>query len=101
MSALTRGEVARKATHIGVGGLALGGPRLPWNSKKSWTGFVAMAAFGALGAAVLAAWTLGRPIDRPLVALSAAVALACALAESVPTTLDDNVTVPLVGAIAV
>jgi len=84
-----------------LAGLALGGPRLFWNPKKTWTGFVAMVAFGALGAAILVAWTRRQPIDTSIVALSVALALACAWAESLPTTLDDNLTVPLVGAIAV
>ena len=42
-------------------GQALGGPRLPWNPRKSWAGFVAFVLFGALGAAVLMAWTLRLP----------------------------------------
>jgi uncharacterized protein (TIGR00297 family) len=84
-----------------LAGLALGGPRLFWNPKKTWTGFLAMACFGTLGAAILIAWTRRQPMDSSIVALSLALALACAWAESLPTTLDDNLTVPLIGAIAV
>jgi uncharacterized protein (TIGR00297 family) len=82
-------------------GQAAGGPRLFWNPKKSWAGFAAMVVFGAAGCAGLAAWTLRQPVDAGLVGLSLCVALACAWAESLPTTLDDNLTVPLVGAIAI
>lgn len=82
-------------------GQAVASPRLFWNPKKSWSGFLGMVVFGAIGCAVLVAWTTGRPIDAGLVALSVILALACAWVESLPTTLDDNLTVPLVGAIVV
>jgi uncharacterized protein (TIGR00297 family) len=84
-----------------LAGMALGGPRLPWNPRKSWTGFAAMLVFGAAGALTLITWTRAQPIDSPTAWLSLALALACAAAESLPTTLDDNLTVPLVGAIAI
>src|SRR5262245_17287834 len=44
-----------------VVGQALGGPRLPWNARKGWAGFLAFLVFGALGAAVLMGWTLRLP----------------------------------------
>jgi len=86
-----------------VGQLA-GGPRLPWNPKKGWMGTAAFVAFGTLGAAAFAAWTKGLPLlgdVRPGRALGvmALLALACALVESLPTTLDDNLTVPLTAAV--
>jgi uncharacterized protein (TIGR00297 family) len=86
-------------------GQALGGPRLPWNQDKGYAGLAAFVVFGTLGAAVLTAWTLRRPLDpfawhapRTL-GVALAVALVCALVETLPTTLDDNLTVPLVGAL--
>jgi uncharacterized protein (TIGR00297 family) len=82
-------------------GQSVGGPRLPWNPRKGWAGTLAMAVFGAIGCAGLIAWTRGQAVDLPLVALSLGVAVAAAWAESLPTTLDDNFTVPLVGAIAI
>ena len=82
-------------------GQAVGGPRLPWNERKGWAGSIAMLVFGALGCAGLIAWTKGQAIDAPLLMSSLLVALACAWAESLPTTLDDNFTVPLVGAVAI
>jgi uncharacterized protein (TIGR00297 family) len=84
-----------------LAGQATGGPRLPWNARKSWAGLLAFAAFGTAAAAFLAAWTLRQPLapgaahwPRTL-GVAAALALACALVESLPTTLDDNITVPL------
>jgi uncharacterized protein (TIGR00297 family) len=85
----------------GLVGQALAGPRLPWNERKGWAGFVAFVAFGGAAAAFLAAWTRHLPLDpgaehwpRTL-GVGFVLALACALVESLPTTLDDNLTVPL------
>jgi uncharacterized protein (TIGR00297 family) len=84
-------------------GQAFGGTRLPWNRDKSWAGFLAFVVFGTLGAGVLAAWTLHLPfrslLDVRVLGVVLPLALLCALAESVPTTLDDNLTVPLVGGV--
>jgi uncharacterized protein (TIGR00297 family) len=83
-------------------GLAAGGPRLPWNAGKSWAGTVAFLACGGAAASVLVAWTLGLPLRSAfgprILALTLPLALLCALVESAPTTLDDNLTVPLAGA---
>lgn len=82
-------------------GQASGGPRLPWNERKSWAGLAAFVVFGAAAAALLAAWTSRSPLaaDAPhwarTLAVALALALACAIVESLPSTLDDNVTVPL------
>jgi len=85
-------------------GLAAGGPRLPWNPRKGWVGFVSFVFFGALAASGLAAWTLGLPVSAlaspRILVWSVPLALLAALVESMPTTLDDNFTVPLAGAIA-
>jgi uncharacterized protein (TIGR00297 family) len=81
-------------------GQALGGPRLPWNPRKGWVGFVAFVLFGAAGAALLIVWTRGDALaavlDPGVAGLVLALAVVGALVESVPTTLDDNLTVPLV-----
>ena len=86
-------------------GTALGGPRLPWNARKGVVGSLAFVVFGTLGAAVLIAWTSRLPIDlrawhapRTL-GVAFALALVTAVVESLPTTLDDNLTVPVVGAL--
>jgi uncharacterized protein (TIGR00297 family) len=82
-------------------GLAAGGRRLPWNAAKSWSGFAAFVVFGTLGALTLAVWTRALPaaalLSPALAGGVLVVALSCALVESLPTTLDDNITVPLAG----
>src|SRR6266571_4819785 len=86
-------------------GQAVGGPRLPWNERKGWAGLVAFVLFGTAAAAVLIAWTARLPLDPGswhagrTVGLAFCVSLACGLVESIPTTLDDNLTVPLAGAV--
>jgi uncharacterized protein (TIGR00297 family) len=82
-------------------GQAVGGPRLPWNARKGWVGFTAFVLFGAVAAAFLLAWSDRLPLDLaaghwpPTAAIAVALALVGAIVESLPTTLDDNVTVPL------
>jgi uncharacterized protein (TIGR00297 family) len=86
-----------------IAGLALGGARLPWNAGKSWTGLFAFVVFGAAGAAAFTGWTLRLPpanwFSPRILGLAVPLAIVCALVESLPTTLDDNVTVPLTGAV--
>jgi uncharacterized protein (TIGR00297 family) len=87
-----------------IAGLALGGARLPWNAGKTWSGLLAFVAFGTVGAAAFAGWTLKLPpggwFSPRILGLVLPLALVCALVESLPTTLDDNLTVPLTGAVA-
>jgi uncharacterized protein (TIGR00297 family) len=105
MAAAIWGVLAVGDGMASVVGQAVGGPRLPWNEKKSYAGFLAFVGFGTLAAAVLIAWTARLPLDlaswhaERTVSLAFAVSLACALVESLPTTLDDNLTVPLAGAL--
>jgi dolichol kinase len=80
-------------------GRAIGGPRLPWNNRKGWYGSLSFVLFGTLGAAALIAWTRGVPF-LPTLPLAASLAIVCAVVESLPLPLDDNITVPLAGAIA-
>jgi uncharacterized protein (TIGR00297 family) len=94
-----------------VAGGALGGPALPWNREKTWSGFLGFIVAGTAGAYVLTRWVAvgaalrlihGAPALAPEVApgvvlrICAAAALVGALVESVPVRLDDNATVPLV-----
>lgn len=87
-----------------LAGSALGGPRLPWNPDKGWIGSAAFVLFGTLAAAGFMAWTLRLPggawLSGRTLGIALPLALCCALVESLPTTLDDNVTVPLAGAVS-
>jgi len=85
-------------------GLAAGGPRLPWNPRKSWAGLLAFMVFGTMACSALAAWTMRLPLaswaSPRILGVTVPVVLLCAFVESMPTTLDDNFTVPVVGAVA-
>jgi uncharacterized protein (TIGR00297 family) len=83
-------------------------PKLPWNEKKSWAGFVAFA-LAALPICYLALWLVpcrifmradGWP-ELPFVwTLSVLAAVSGAILESLDSHLDDNLRVPLgVGAL--
>lgn len=80
-------------------GMTVGGPRLPWNPKKTWSGTLAYTVFGTAGAATLLWWTLdrgGEPYQLAFLVVAAFLtALVAALIESQPIALDDNVSVPL------
>jgi uncharacterized protein (TIGR00297 family) len=84
-------------------GLGFGGPHLPWNLRKGWFGLLSFVLFGTLGASILMVWTkqlpLGESFSPGVLGLAFPLALVLALVESVPTTLDDNFTVPLAGAV--
>lgn len=109
-----------------LGGLLIGGPRLPWNHEKTWAGFTAFVLYGTAAAAALVRWTQQAVLDaapggagpphwiggsflddglagallRPpvlLVLCCLGAALAAAVAESLRTGIDDNLLVPLVG----
>ena len=105
MVAVVWGLLAAGDGMASIAGQALGGPRLPWNPRKGWVGFLSFVVFGGTAAALLAVWTLRLPVSAAasawILVVVIPVTLFCALVESLPTTLDDNFTVPLVGGIAV
>jgi uncharacterized protein (TIGR00297 family) len=76
-----------------------GGPRLPWNRAKSWSGTLAFFLFGTAGSAALMSWVRAGapspPGELPVVAIAAAAALATGVVESLSLELNDNVSVPL------
>jgi uncharacterized protein (TIGR00297 family) len=101
MAAAIWGLLALGDGMASIVGQALRGPALPWNASKGWLGLLAFVLFGTLGAFALALWT-NRTLDpaRTFV-ICLAVAAFASLVESMSTTLDDNVTVPLVGALLI
>ena len=87
-----------------LAGRAFGRTRLPWNRDKSWAGSIAYFLCGGIAATLISWWVaLGTAPEHAslgyLAALSFATALMGALIESVPIGLDDNVSVPLLGAL--
>jgi uncharacterized protein (TIGR00297 family) len=83
-----------------LAGVLAGGPRLPWNAKKSWSGFAAYVVCGTLAGAFLLSFVSRVPASRFALAAVLAGALAGALFESLPSEIDDNLVAPLVGAAA-
>lgn len=81
-----------------LAGMNLGGPRLPWNPGKRWSGLAGYVVYGSLGAAALASFVAGRA-PSPVEALAFVLAgLAGAAVESLPSELDDNLVPPLFAA---
>ena len=81
-----------------IAGMTVGGARLPWNSKKSFSGFLGYVVFGFLGAAFLYGFVASRVPSGWEIGCLLAAALAGAAVESLPSELDDNILPPLVGA---
>ena len=88
-------------------GLALRGPRLPWNSGKSWSGLIAFLAVGSLMTSWIY-WGEANSVEAadPAVsfglalALTAPAVLLAGLAESVRSKINDNVRVGIVAALS-
>lgn len=83
-------------------GRRLGTRKLPYNSEKSLAGFLTFWLTGALAAWILIIWNLPSQAgySPQLLALySAIAALLTAFSESLPSAVDDNLVISLVGAL--
>ena len=83
-----------------LGGKRIGGPRLPWNSRKTWAGTLTFLAV----AGPLAALAYRGEADATTTWLAAALcgggaAFVAAIAESLPTRLSDNLRVGFTAAV--
>jgi uncharacterized protein (TIGR00297 family) len=80
-------------------GMALRGPRLPWNGKKTWSGWLGFTLVGGSLSAFWYAFVSGHPLggpQGPTIAITALTAAFLAgLVETLPGQLDDNLSVPL------
>jgi uncharacterized protein (TIGR00297 family) len=77
-------------------GEAAQGPALCWNRQKTWSGFISFALAGTVGAYLLTRWIApGIPPHKTLMVCAVASLLGAAF-ESIPITLDDNISVALV-----
>ncbi len=80
-------------------GRAIGGRTLPWNEDKTWAGF-----FGFIEVAILPAYAISLFLHFestvvPRFLLISVAVVVCAIVESLPTNIDDNISVPFTGAI--
>ncbi len=93
-----------------VVGLMFGGPKLPWNPHKTWSGFAGFLAVGIPVASVIY-WGETQfnpesleyqsvPFTTALYCAGAAVMLA-AIAESLPSRINDNIRVGAAAAVGV
>jgi len=73
--------------------------QLPWNRQKSAGGLVAFIFSGGAAAAGMVWWMAPAAPDLWMVAAAVAAATIAGFAETVPITLDDNLTVPATAAV--
>ncbi len=122
LAAAAWGLIAFGDGMAGLFGATFRGRTLPWNPAKTWIGFVAFVLWGTAASSFLLRFTQLGALDGPktwigpsflavgthgptfeptlLIAGCLAAAILAAFAESLPTTIDDNVLVPLVGGAA-
>lgn len=81
-----------------LAGLSLGGPRLPWNVKKSIVGSLAYVLAGASTGVFLFGLVRRAPASAEELLAVVLAAVIGAAVESLPSELDDNLLPPLVGA---
>jgi uncharacterized protein (TIGR00297 family) len=74
-----------------IAGKRLGGPPLPWNPEKTWSGFAAFVLAGSVSSFALVLWM--TPVVLSFAAVIAATIVA-AFVETIPIKLDDNLSVP-------
>lgn len=84
-----------------IAGRSIGGPRLPWNPDKTWTGLLADWAVAGAAAVLVFRFVTARPLDPAPVAILTAGAALFAFLESVRSGVDDNLVAALPTALAV
>jgi dolichol kinase len=90
-------------------GKLIGGAKLPWNKQKSWSGFAAFICMGGTAASIIywgETYFNPRSLDpNPGFAVAmvcgGTAAILAALAESIPSRINDNIRVGVTAAIGV
>ena len=72
---------------------------LPWNREKSWGGTITFFTAAFVACHVLLQFFGTRPAIASTMFAAGLTALVCAIVESLPTHIDDNLTVPLAGSL--
>jgi len=86
-----------------LAGKGIGGPKLPWSSRKTWVGSTVFFGAGTLGGAAFWWWVASgtqspTPSFRKMLLISGCAAAACAVVESLSLKLNDNLSVPFLAA---
>jgi dolichol kinase len=82
-----------------LGGKRIGGPKLPWNSRKTWAGTLTFLAVAGPLAAIAYRGEAGAATPwLAAILCGGGAAFLAALAESLPTRLSDNLRVGLTAA---
>ena len=82
-------------------GRGIGGPRLPWNAEKTWSGTLGNWAVGALASVLIVTAVTNRPLLPGAAAVLVAGSAIYAFLESVRSGIDDNLVAALPTALAV
>jgi len=72
---------------------------LPWNKKKSYAGSIAFVVFGFAGATLMLKWMLPELMMADCAQAAVKTTLIAAVVESLPTKINDNVSVPIASAL--
>lgn len=85
-----------------LGGMLLRGPRLPWNSGKSWAGLLCFIAVGAPYSAMIYWGEAHNPgvSYQTSFGLAAFATVVAAICESLDSKIDDNIRVGLASSLA-
>jgi uncharacterized protein (TIGR00297 family) len=87
-----------------LAGTHLGGPRLPWNAQKTWSGLLAFVAAASAGAVALSLWVAPSIVPAPPAGFTwwapVIAAIVAAFVETIPIGLDDNLSVPVAAGLA-
>ncbi len=83
-----------------IAGRNVGGPHLPWNHTKTWSGLAGFVVFGFIGAYLVSGYLSDDATYWPRWVIVLIAVLAGAIAESLPLAVDDNILVPVASSIA-
>ena len=84
-----------------IAGKLLGGPRLPWNPEKTWTGTLANWGVAGVSAVLVFRFASARPLEPAAVAILMVGAAVYSFLESMRTGVDDNLVAALPTALVV
>ncbi len=84
-----------------IAGRLVGGPRLPWNRNKTWSGSAAFALSGTLALYGFLRRYQPRLARHRAIGIATLAALSAAAVEALPLPVDDNYTVPVAAGLVI